>query len=67
MQQSLKTAIIRDILSNKTHIGAIDNDTENTNPDKTKYVDNATQVLLVGDSPKVTFTKAVGCAINYKK
>jgi peroxiredoxin len=49
------------------YIGAIDNDTENTNPDKKKYLEDAIQALLVGNSPKVTSTKAVGCAVKYKK
>lgn len=49
------------------YIGAIDNDTENTNPDKKKYLDEAIQALLIGDSPKITLTKAVGCSVKYKK
>lgn len=49
------------------YIGAIDNDTENTNTDKAKYLDDAINSLLAGEQPKVTFTKAVGCSIKSKK
>jgi peroxiredoxin len=49
------------------YIGAIDNDTENTNPDKVKYLDDAVSSLLAGNQPKVAFTKAIGCTIKSKK
>jgi peroxiredoxin len=50
-----------------TYVGAIDNDTENTNPDKTKYVEEAVEALLSGNQPKLTYTKAVGCSVKYKR
>lgn len=49
------------------YIGAIDNDTENNNPEKTKYVENAVNALISGKKPEITFTKAVGCSIKWKK
>lgn len=49
------------------YIGAIDNDGEDTNPQKVKYLDNAINDLLAGNQPKVNFTKAVGCTIKSKK
>jgi peroxiredoxin len=48
------------------YIGAIDNDTENENKDKTKYVENALEELLKGKEPKVKETKAIGCSIKWK-
>ncbi len=49
------------------YIGAIDNDTENANPAKVKYVENAVNALLTGKQPKVSSTKAIGCGIKWKK
>ncbi|HYK76782.1 MAG TPA: thioredoxin family protein [Daejeonella sp.] len=49
------------------YIGAIDNDTENTDPDKILYTENALQDLLTGKTPALSFTKAVGCTIKWKK
>jgi peroxiredoxin len=49
------------------YTGAIDNDTENTNPDKTRFVEQATDALLKGTKPTVTVTKAIGCTIKRKK
>jgi len=47
--------------------GAIDNDTPNSNPDKTKYVEEAVSSILKNGKPKVTVTKAIGCRISWKK
>ncbi|AZI27095.1 thioredoxin family protein [Pedobacter sp. G11] len=49
------------------YIGAIDNDAEGDNPDKVNYVENAIKELSAGRKPTVSFTKAVGCSIKWKK
>ena len=49
------------------YIGAIDDDTENTNPKHTKYVENAVNALLGGKSVETNTTKAIGCSIKWKK
>ena len=49
------------------YIGAIDSDTEGTNPDKIKYVENAIEAISIGKTPVVTSTKAIGCTIKWKK
>lgn len=49
------------------YIGAIDDDTENTNSDKKKYAEDAVDALLNNKTPSVTATKAVGCTIKWKK
>lgn len=48
------------------YIGAIDNDSRNGNPD-TKFVEDAIAALQQGDKPDPNMTKAVGCAIKWKK
>ena len=49
------------------YIGAIDDDTEGTRADKTKYVELAIEALASGKKPTVTNTKAIGCTIKWKK
>ncbi|MBB2144726.1 redoxin domain-containing protein [Pedobacter sp. LMG 31464] len=49
------------------YIGAIDNDQEEVNPQKETYVQNAINLLLQGKKPTVTYTKAIGCSIRWKK
>ncbi|MXV52088.1 redoxin domain-containing protein [Pedobacter sp. HMF7647] len=49
------------------YIGAIDNDTEDTNPSKTTYVANAVNALLAGKPVEISSTRAVGCGIKWKK
>jgi len=49
------------------YIGAIDDDTENTNPNKVNYVEDAVNALSTGKKPLVTNTKAIGCTIKWKK
>lgn len=49
------------------YIGAIDNDTEGSNPDKVNYVEKAIDAIAVGKKPEVTTTKAIGCTIKWKK
>lgn len=48
------------------YIGAIDNDSRNGNPD-TKFVEDAISALQQGNNPDPDMTKAVGCAIKWKK
>lgn len=49
------------------YIGAIDDNAENVNGVKTKYVENALEELLVNKEVKVSFTKAIGCGVKWKK
>lgn len=49
------------------YIGAVDNDSEGVNPQKTNYVQDAVNLLLQGKRPEVNFTKAIGCSIKWKK
>jgi peroxiredoxin len=49
------------------YTGAIDDDTENVNPNKIKYAENAIDALLKGEKPSITQTKAIGCSIKWKK
>ena len=49
------------------YAGAIDNDTENSNPQKTRYVIDAVDALLTQKEIPVTKTKAIGCGIKWKK
>lgn len=49
------------------YIGAVDDDTQNTNENKVKHVENAIQALEAGKKPAVTNTKAIGCTIKWKK
>ena len=49
------------------YIGAIDNDTENTNENKIKYVEEAIKAIQKGTKPATTNTKAIGCSIKWKK
>jgi hypothetical protein len=49
------------------YIGAIDNDQPEANADRTNYVQNAVNQLLKGEKPVVATTKAIGCAIKWKK
>lgn len=50
-----------------TYIGAIDNDTENTNPQKINYLSNAIAELEAGKAISLANTKAVGCTIKWQK
>jgi len=49
------------------YIGAIDNDIEGNNKDKVKYVEDAIAAVMNGKEPKTKETKAIGCAIKWKK
>ncbi len=46
------------------YTGAIDNDTQDQNPNKTKYVEDVIASLEAGTPPKVTTTKAIGCTVK---
>lgn len=49
------------------YIGAIDDNTENPDAAKNKYVEAAIDALKKGQKPAVSFTKAIGCTIKWKK
>lgn len=49
------------------YIGAIDNDQQEENSDRTNYVKNALNELIAGKKPTVSATKAFGCSIKWKK
>lgn len=49
------------------YIGAIDDDAEDSGAGKTNFAQNAVDALIAGQKPPVTFTKAVGCTIKWKK
>lgn len=46
------------------YIGAIDNNSQESNAVTEKYVENAVDALLEGKKPAVTNTKAIGCSIK---
>jgi len=48
------------------YTGAIDNDPEMENPQKTKYVEAAITALQNNARPAVTSTKAIGCGVRRK-
>jgi peroxiredoxin len=48
------------------YVGAIDNDEEDMNPARTKYVENAVDALLAGKKPAIAGSKAFGCRIVWK-
>lgn len=50
-----------------SYIGAIDNNTDDPNKADKKYVEDAVNQLLAGQTVTVTETKAIGCGIKWKK
>jgi peroxiredoxin len=48
------------------YTGAIDNDTEETNPNRTKYVEEVITSLSKNEKPAITVTKAIGCTVRRK-
>jgi peroxiredoxin len=50
-----------------SYIGAIDDDPDKANASRTSYVEKAVDALIDGRKPDVTFTKAVGCGVKWKK
>ena len=49
------------------YTGAIDNDTQNKNPEKRNYAEDAVIALLNNKKPAITITKAISCSITRKK
>lgn len=49
------------------YIGAIDDNSNEPELVKTKYVENALNSILKGEEVKPAFTKAVGCGIKWKQ
>jgi peroxiredoxin len=50
-----------------SYIGAIDNNTDNPEKADKKYVEDAVNQLLAGQTVTVAETKAIGCGIKWKK
>jgi peroxiredoxin len=48
------------------YTGAIDNDTEDNNPEKIKYADAVITSLMSNKEPAYTVTKAIGCSVKRK-
>ncbi len=48
------------------YVGAIDDDKDEMNPSKTKYVEDAVNALLAHQKPSTTSSKAFGCRIVWK-
>lgn len=46
------------------YTGAIDNDTENSNPDKTLFVEKAIAEIEAGKPVEIPSTKAIGCTVK---
>jgi peroxiredoxin len=49
------------------YVGAIDSDTPDTDPAKTKYVEDAVNALLKNEKPAMSSTKAIGCSVKWKR
>jgi peroxiredoxin len=49
------------------YTGAIDDNADDAKAAKAKYVENAVDALLAEKAIEVTFTKAIGCSIKWKK
>jgi len=49
------------------YVGAIDNNSDDASKADKKYVEDAVNALLKGDSVPVAQTKAIGCGIKWKK
>ncbi len=49
------------------YIGAIDDNHEEAQKVKSKFVEEALDDLLAGNNPKRDFTKAIGCSIKFEK
>jgi peroxiredoxin len=48
------------------YTGAIDNDTEDENPAKIKYVEQVIASLMKNEAPAYTVTRAIGCTVKRK-
>ncbi|MBL7922793.1 MAG: thioredoxin family protein [Bacteroidia bacterium] len=49
------------------YIGAIDDNTDDPSAATRKYVENAMEELIKGELVSLSFTKAIGCTIKWKK
>lgn len=49
---------------NVVYTGALDNDTQNVNPNKILYVENAIAAIEGGKTVAQPFTKAIGCTVK---
>lgn len=49
------------------YIGAIDDDAQNQNVKKDKFIEKAIQALDSGKQPDPNFTKAIGCTVKWKR
>lgn len=49
------------------YIGAIDDNSDDANAVKEKYVESAVDALVAGKEVPTNFTKAIGCSIKWKK
>jgi peroxiredoxin len=49
------------------YYGAIDNDTEENDPNRIRYVEEAVNSLLKNEKPAVASTKAIGCSVKRKR
>jgi hypothetical protein len=49
------------------YIGAIDDNSNEPQNVKTKYLENALNELIEGKAVSQNFTKAIGCTIKWKK
>ncbi|MNG42024.1 hypothetical protein D3C84_1316170 [compost metagenome] len=48
------------------YVGAIDNDPEGNNPQKTKYAEDVIASLKSNQKPTITQTKEIGCTVKRK-
>ncbi len=48
------------------YTGAVDNDTEDSDPGKTKYVEQVITSLMKNETPPFTVTRAIGCTVKRK-
>jgi peroxiredoxin len=49
------------------YTGAIDNNTQNTDPGKINYLEDALSAIMNNKKPAITVTKGIGCRISWKK
>jgi peroxiredoxin len=49
------------------YAGAIDNDSKNSNPERTRYLEKAIYDLQQGRKPVISSTKAIGCSVKRKQ
>ncbi len=50
-----------------SYIGAIDDSSRDENNVKERFVEKAVDALIAGDTPDVTYTRAIGCSIKDKR